>query len=235
MQPWMKHTFYVTVGGTLAFVGIMGFAHTPWGAPILALLHGAPGCPAGFDTADPNATETFRAQNLAARTESVPPAKAVPPTLGFELGRSTRADVAARTTAFQDQCRSARQDSVLLCSDIPSLDADGLPIAELHLQFDAQDRLVAIDLFRQPRPGAEAAQAVQRRGAALEPALGPPRSTHGNLDGAWLEQSPLRQAALEYAARGYTAHVSATNFGPRGIRVREQYQWADTTLASLTP
>jgi hypothetical protein len=41
-----------------------------------------------------------------------------------------------------------------------------------------------------------------------------------------LEDARFRRAAFEYRYREYLAKLSVTNFGGRGIKVREQYQWA---------
>src|SRR5262245_31056900 len=51
--------------------GIVGFAHTRAGRPLLAWLSGAPGCPVNHGQADPASIDAFRVQQLARRTGRV--------------------------------------------------------------------------------------------------------------------------------------------------------------------
>src|SRR5690606_13153525 len=137
-----------------------------------------------------------------------------------------RADVQAWATRAPADCRETRKGSVLSCS--APAGPNELPIEDLHLQFDAGDRLVAVDLFRSQGCEQDAIRHLQRLSRHLEGEVGPATATRGELSSDYLADS-YRRAAFEYRYRDYRAQISAPNLGARGIRVREQYQWAPSS------
>jgi hypothetical protein len=211
----------------LALLGLVAFAHTPAGRPLLAALSGAAGCPVSLDAGDPARIEAFRLQQLARRRGVLPEASHA--ALIFELGTTRKPEVLAWSQRVGAQCRATRSGSVLRCSDVPAQAlGQALPaprIDDLHLQFDPSDRLVAVDLFRVGASGSAALAWVDALDRELERRVGKATSEQGEHSGAYLSQRSLNRVARQYSYRNYVAEVSAMNFGTRGVRVREQYQW----------
>ena len=224
----LKVTAWVVGSVVVVFGGLIGFAHTKAGRPILAWLGGkgvTGGCPLGLDQGDPVAAEAFRVAELHKREGTAPVAH--PRALDFELGTSTKSDVQAWLAARGIQCKDERAGAVLKCLDFPADATSGLaPGSDLHLQFDAAERLVALDLMRPATVSAEAVAAFDTTTGALGRTLGAPSHASGEVSADWLGAEAMRRIAREYRFQGYVASVSATNFGSRGVRVREQYQWA---------
>jgi hypothetical protein len=217
MKQKLRIGLYALIGASFG-IGLIGFAHTPAGRPLLQALRGAPGCPVSLDQADPAKVEAFRVAQLERRDGSS--AAASHPALAWQLGQSRRSDVV--TTLGGADCRSARDDSVLRCKNLPESGDD------LHLQFDAQDRLVAVDLLRAPSDGPRALVVLERREQELQARVGEATSRSGQRNPAYLS-SILRRTASEFRYHRYLATLSAMNYGKRGIRVREQYQWSPSS------
>ncbi len=206
--------------GTIALlVGLIGVAHTPVGRPLLGLL--GRGCP--LDRVDPAAVERHRQAQLAAIAGEAEAAGA--PALGFELGVATKADVKAWIAKTGARCSEERQGSVIKCTEASVCDGQAklLPLADVHLQFDGQDRLVTVDLYRLQSEPSLAVDHVNGVTARLDREVGPATGRLGSLDAGYLAGT-LHQASIEYRYRHYQAEIRATNFG-HGVKVREQYQW----------
>lgn len=228
IHPIAKLVLKWTVALTVLFVAVMGFAHTPWGRPILGWFSGVPGCPLGFDDADPVQTEVFRTNILRKNTAGAAPSRATP-ALAFDLGRSTRADVETWAKSLGLACESKRQGSVLNCPNASAADTASPPIDELHLQFDPQGTLVAVNVFRKETKGPSAVAFMTERVSGLQQQVGPPTKADGKLDASWLDGGAFHVARQEFRYKDYLAVVSATNMGARGVRLREEYQWAAAT------
>jgi len=217
--------------GLLGVTGLIGFAHTKAGRPLLNALRGAPGCPVNLDGASPAEVETYRAGRV--RLEQGTGTAASHYALGFELGKTTRQQVVAWTESQHIACKGIRKDSVLSCSEVPTdpVDPTAPKIEDLHLQFDANDHLVAIDLFRVGVASAPAIEYLKSLEKHLDAAVGPPTNHLGIANAAPSDLShQFQMSGAEYHYKGYVAEVSAMNFGKRaGVRVREQYQWAPAT------
>jgi len=203
--------------------GLIGFAHTKAGRPLLALLGG---CPVSLDNADPAAVERYRIEQL--RTHAGTQPATAHPALGFELGRTTRTDVERWAADRGAECEDKRNGSVLSCrSVIGERTASGCAphVSDLHLQFDAEGRLVAVDLFRST-PDAETAIAhLEHQSRDLDGRVGPASQKSGELDADYLSAAPFRRAAREYRYSDYLAKLSVMHYPGGGMRVREQYQW----------
>ncbi len=192
---------------------LIGFAHTPWGRPLLARLRGAPGCPVLQDL-DPEKVERTRIDFAKKRAGMArAPAR---PALGFELGKSRKAKVSAALEQRGAECTNARKDTALECK---------AGAEDLFLQFDGAGRLVAVDVFRTPPSSGEAIARLNAIETNLEQVIGPPTARRGSARAEYLQAQPFRQVSLEYRYSDYVGRVSATNFGASGLRVREQYQW----------
>lgn len=208
-------------GAALLSTALIGFAHTQAGRPLLALMTGAPGCPAGLDEQDPVRVEAFRIEQLGKHTGSV--AAGSHEALGFVLGASLRSDVNRWVEQRSASCEEKRQGSVLRCLNVAT-ESEG-KIADLHFQFDAEQRLVAVDLFWDAGSGERGLARYEAATALLHSRVGPSTGHSGTPSARYLEAGYLRRVASEFNYERYVAKVSATNFGSVGVRVREQYQW----------
>ena len=209
---------------------VIGVAHTPWGRPLLKLpllssMASRAGCPVG--TIEPAAFEQVRRIKLKGDVGS-DDAKARP-ALAFTLGEARRADVERWSKAQNADCKTGQVASVLECDEVTL--GSGPTITRLRLQFDEQERLVSVDLFR----SAGAAEALVLRfdelGRELEQKVGPATKTVGDATVAFMQKSPLQTAVRQYSYRDYVAKATLLNMGKRGLKLREQYQW----LQSLAP
>lgn len=199
-----------TAAGLLGVTGLIGFAHTPTGRPLLALLGVVPGCPVLANLDPLKAQESRRTWVARKAGKGLAPAR---PALGFELGRTSKTEV-TRVLANQGiGCQSVRKDSALSCKRGSD---------DLLLQFDGQDRLVAIDVFRTTDSSAEAVSLLDAVARDLSSKIGEATQTRGERTASYLDEARFRQVVLEYRYSDYSARVAATNFGS-GMRVREQY------------
>jgi hypothetical protein len=224
----LKRALLRTALGLTAFcavvTAVIGAAHTPWGWPLLKLpllsaLASHAGCPVG--AIEPADFEKVRRTKLRGDVGAEP--ARTHPALAFTLGESHRAEVERWTAEQNTTCKPGLVKSVLECSDIAARDAP--TITRLRLQFDEQERLVSVDLFRN---GGEPEAAVRRfvqLGNQLDTSVGPATSQVGTPAVAFLKRSPFQTVARQYSYRDYVASVTLVNFGKRGLRLREQFQW----------
>lgn len=216
------------LGLPIALVAVIGFAHTKHGRFLLKYLPGMGACPLGYDQAlSPEALDAARAKSLLHVRGSA--ATSARPALGFHLEETRRADVDAWAAEHGVTCRSDENSALVpqsstRCRDVPRAALPGAPgdVAELFLQFDRHDRLVALRASRLGVSAADAASAFAVRDAELTAAVGAPTSKHGEPDAAYLT-APLRQLSSTYAFSNYLAEVRATNVGAR-INYDESYQ-----------
>lgn len=224
----LKWTLGVGLGVPLAFVGVVGFAHTKHGRFLLKYLPGMGACPLGYDQA-------LTGEKLdAARSAALLPFKgttAAParPALGFTLDETTRADVDQWSAEHGVRC-SADTGSALVpqhstrCRDVPRAALPGAmrDVGDLFLQFDSHDRLIAL---RASSAGVSADDAVAEYSSsdtALARAVGAPGTRTGVAEASYLAE-PMRQLSSRYAFSNYLAEVRATNVGSR-IVYDETYQ-----------
>jgi hypothetical protein len=210
----------------LGLFGVVALAHTALGRPLLGLLRGAPGCPVSLDAVDPAKLEAFRSRQLREHRGVLAPAGH--PALHFELGTTRRADVLSWQARTHASCRSLHKDTVLRCAGVPAaaLDQPGAStIDNLHLQFDQEQRLVAVDLFRAPGDSRSALHWLDTLDRDLTTRVGRATTTLGEWSPSFLEQHALQRVAREYRYLDYVAEVSALHLGDSKVRVREQYQW----------
>jgi hypothetical protein len=224
MRTWLK-ALLASGAVLLSLVGLVGFAHTQAGKPMLHWLAAQAGCPASFDTANAATVEAYRTRRLQKNAGTL--AANATPALGFELGVTSREQVAQWIQERGLSCEPLRQNSVLQCRDVD--DGAAPRIADLHLQFDTRDVLVAVDVQRQPVCSHEAVQRIKRLNASLSKSVGPATAKSGALNAEKLEQQRFASAGLEFRYRNYLAKLSASHLGQDGITVREQYQWVGSS------
>jgi hypothetical protein len=205
---------------SLSAIGLIGFAHTEAGRPLLQFIASSAGCPVDLEGGDPARVEAFRAEQMRELQGALAPKSR--PALGFELGAARRADVEAWAKTVGADCSLQRKGSVMSCRGVTASNAPA--INDLHLQFDEHDRLVAVDAFRAESCENDAVLHLQRTSADLEQRVGAATRVDGKLTSAYLAKD-YRRSAFSYHYEGYVARISATNLGARGVRVREQYQW----------
>jgi hypothetical protein len=218
-------------------LGTIGFAHTRMGRPLLGWLHGAPGCPALNAQVPPARVEAFRIAELERRRGEN--AAGATPAMSFTLGTTTRKDVDAWIAARAASCSSERADSVLRCTRVDTESTtheeplpDAVPIEDLFMQFDPSGRLVAVDALRRGRTTDAAVDYVKALALYLEKTVGPATKPGAEPSAAYLDGHPFDRFASEYRYVNYVAEISAMNFGRRGVRVREQYQWLPSAAAT---
>lgn len=196
--------------GLLALTALVGFAHTPAGRPLLALLGAAPGCPV-LANVDPIKAQENR-QAWVAKKAGNQPAPAHP-ALDFELGRTLQPEVTQSLAKQGTTCSLTRKGTALECTGGQE---------NMVLQFDGTQRLVAVDVFHHPRTSESALVLLNDAERGLTAKLGQATHERGERSASYLGEQRFRQVALEYRYSDYTARVAATNFGD-GLRVREQY------------
>lgn len=212
--------------GAAAFLAtaVIGVAHTPWGRPLLKLpflsaLAQRSGCPVG--SIEPAAFEAVRQAKLAGDVGEAP-ARAHP-ALGFTLGQTQKSDIERWATSTKASCKAGLVASVLECENVTSMGAP--PITNLRLQFDAQERLVGVDLFRADAEGSALVGRFQALQRELDQSVGPATSNVGTPTLDFVKKSPLQTVVTTYGYRDYVATAMLLNFGKRGLRLREQYRW----------
>ncbi len=231
----------------LAFVALMGVAHTKPGRPLLALLFGAPGagaagraggCPLGFDQGggDPARREAGRLRRAEGlRGEGKASGR---PALGFALDATTRAEIEAWAAKAGVSCVEPAAPlfgADLDCSNVASgrlhRDASALDARSLWFQFDEAGLLVGVRAARYtPDPGAAAAAlgaGVERLGREA----GAPARRRGEPSAEYLAAGLLRQARVEFAFQDYFAAATATKLGQNEYVVVDEYR----SLAGRSP
>lgn len=206
-----------------AFVGVLGFAHTEHGRPLLRYLPGmGSSCPVQTTAMAPTERDRVRVETLASvRGEQSAGTSAA---LTFELGTTGRSDVVAWAIAHSIECR-LEPSSALRCTDVPA-DALGTGMAtdDVAFAFDAGDRLVAVDTSSRVADAETAARFVDRRTTALRSALGEPSQLAGEPTAAYVGRGALAQFSAEFRRAELRAKVIATNLGRGRFTVRELYQ-----------
>jgi hypothetical protein len=208
-------------------LGVTGLLHAPFARPLLARINGKAGvCPV-LVGASPQALEEHRAaavKPLGEKTATRAPTRAA---LAFTLSTTTRADVAAWTAAQHLGCKDEIAGTALRCTDVDpkALDDGAVPIDDLFFVFEPSGKLVALDVMHRGASAEDASKLLDDAATRLVRVLGaPPTSTSGDRTSTYLTSAPMVQSGLEYRFRDLAVDVSATNFGDRGVIVREQYR-----------
>lgn len=213
----------MALGGVLVLAtAFIGFAHTKWGRPFLALMTGAK-CPIGMDASlTPKDRDAARTQALASQWgQGAAPSKVA---FGFVLGTTSRADVEVWATKNALTCKQKRAGNNLVCDGFPAaqLDGPGGNPDSARLIFDASDKLIGVALMRSSLDAEQAASAWSQRAASLAETFGAPTSARGEGTAAFLSSGPLRQADLEYRFADASVALRATNLGGGRVSLTEQ-------------
>jgi hypothetical protein len=207
----------------LGAVGVVGALHLPGGRGLLAR---AGGCPVAGSHATAALVEPARHAALASqRGAADAPAR---PALGFELDRTTHADVMAWAAREHVACEDAR-DGLVQCSGVPAATLGagaGDAVEVLSLGFDTHARLVNLSTLRSHLTEQAARATLHDVASRLEAQIGPPAS--GAADTSRLaEVGAASLTSLRYRYRDYFAEVVAMRAGEgsEGV-VREHYMSA---------
>jgi hypothetical protein len=225
----VKRALASILGLGVAFTAVMGFAHTKPGRPLLMLIKGSRvargACPLGYDVAATPEQKAAARRRFAATHAGAERAMSRP-ALGFDLDRTTRADVQAWAASHSIACRAPRSGPDLDCADVP---ASALPepyrgatIASVWMTFGARDTLTSVTVVRRDR-SAEAISAAFRGLASLLAREAGRGMQSGDSSATTLGSGLLRQASAEYRFRDYYALARATNMGD-GFALTEEYR-----------
>jgi hypothetical protein len=217
----LVRTGAIIAAAAASVTAAIGVLHLPVARPLLALVAKTAGCPIDLKGGDPVALERFRIENLRQRAGDTPARSA--PALGFELGVSTRSDVLVWLGSESENCESVAQGSALTCEAVKRPGEAG--IDSLYVRFDESARLVALDLFRAGDSVDGALAHFARVDRTLGERVGPRTDARGEPHAPYLAAGPYRRVASEFRYKNYVASLSAMNFGSRGVRVRETYQY----------
>jgi hypothetical protein len=221
----------------IAFTAIMGFAHTPKGRPLLALMGRAMGahsgssgakCPLGFDhNKSPQEKEVERQRFAVAH--GGPGHAPARPALGFQLDTTTRSDVTAWASAHGVSCSVPKSGSDLDCSNVagsalPTPDPTGIGYQSIWFTFGTGDRLIATVGIRQDGRANEMSTAFVGVVNDVTREAGTPTKTQGDPSPASLASGALYQASAEYRFHNYFAVARVTNMGAKGFVLTEEYR-----------
>jgi len=227
-RPVLKSVGVVS-GCVVLLIGVIGFAHTPAGRPLLGAMGRAfrkGACPLGYDrAATPQAREQMRASFARShRGQLVAESR---PALGFELDRTSRAEVLSFMAARGVTCQPATAMADLICPAVPGgvLAADfqlGRSL-ELWFNFGTGDKLIAVIATSREADARQISAAFSKVTDKLAREAGPATKVSGKGDAPSLAAGTLRQASSEFAFADYYALARATNMG-RDFMLTEEYR-----------
>lgn len=214
----------VVIGLPILAIGIIGFAHTKAGRPLLAYIPGMGKCPMGFGA------KLSPEQRDAALRTSLAPFKgsekaAARPALGFHLDTTTRSEVASWASDHGVACAPDRSGTQLKCKSVPreALSGAAYDADDMIFGFDSHDRLISVRAATEKLVPEDAVATVVAAENEVGAAAGPATSTSGARDASSL-RLPLGRASSSFRYADYRAEISATNVGQSRVRVIEQYQ-----------
>lgn len=218
-KPAWRRLWKVALGvvaAGLAFVAIVGFAHTKHGRFLLAYLPGMGArCPVGMDQ-KLSPVERDASRSLALQTvrgDGQSPSRSVD---GLELGQASTSDALAHETARGLSCEENATKSELRC-----LSSDKTSSALYLVNRDGK----VVSLQRQVTltDAGEAVSRFEQRSATLRQSLGAPTKSHGDATAVYLTGAALRQINAEHRFSDFRALVRATNVARGRFDVTESY------------
>ncbi|CAN5654113.1 hypothetical protein BH11MYX1_BH11MYX1_46960 [soil metagenome] len=211
MRPIVRTATKVVLGGVGLVLALGLVIHLP---PIKHWLgahghHGAGVCPLGYGT---------QAQHVA-----LAPSKARP-TLGFELGATTAAEIERWGQVHGVTCSEHHHGAQLDCEAVPSslLGDVAAPPAALSFSIDSAGAVRSIEVTRRGPQAAAITAAFDALSHELAAQHGAPIKQSGIATPEDLSRGALRQAMVEYRATDYRAVLRATNMGD-GFVLTEHY------------
>ena len=204
------------LGGITVVLGATAFLHTPHGRALL----GASACPWSGKAPSADKIEESRVKNSALLRGAAPSA-AQPAAYGFQIARSTRADVVAWGAKEHAQCADELGGAAMRCVFD---DAKPGEPSDVFYRFDPRGTIVGVDVMHEGTTVAEAASRVDTLADVVAKAAGPATTMRGLPARTHLNADYLSQSVAEFRFTDYAADISATNHGARGVVVREQYR-----------
>lgn len=203
-------------------VGLIGFAHTKAGRPLLRYIPGMGACPLDVATLTEDDRRRVRAEVLApfAGERAATDRRA----LAFELGRTTASDVTTWASSHGVQCSPGRRLE-LRCEEIPGAaieHASGFDV--VSFDFDDTGALVAIEGSAILDTADGAAAWIADRDRALQTRMGDPAIRTGESVAGDVSRGLMSQISREYRGSDVRAKVAATNTGRGRFAVREYHQ-----------
>jgi hypothetical protein len=228
MKRALARALAIGIGTTTLLLGVVGFAHTSTGRPLLAaatrMAHG--GCPFGYDKPMTPA-QRERARLGFAATHRGELRAASRPALGFTLDHTTRAEIVAQMAKHGISCVAAKGLSDLTCNQVPSAALEGItpyaPPRNLWLTFGTKEQLlsvIAVSRAAEAQPISDAFVATQ---STLDQHAGAVTTASGSADSRALAAGALRQASAEFRFSNYYALTRATNLG-KSFMFTEEYR-----------
>ncbi len=209
----------------VATVGLLsaavGFLHTPAGHPLLMRLAGVGGCPVGkASAADVDAVRSA----VLAKDKGAHPAPSRP-ALGFDLDRTTVADVRVWRERAGASCTEYRDATLMLCRDVP--EARAFPatparasrgvMTEISFGFSLDGKLTSVATLYTGRAGDEASRMGEATEADLAVSLGPAHQRAGSF----AERGSV--ATLSYRFSDYAVDVTASEVSGSRHVLRESF------------
>ena len=218
------------IGGSALFlVGLIGFAHTPTGRPLLGAVgraFGGKSCPLGYDrAANPRGRERERVRFASvhrgqARADSRP-------ALGFALDHTSPAEIASFMKSRGITCRASTAVADLICENVSG---QALPegfraqtVRDLWFTFGIDKQLITVVAVSRSATAPQASAAFTDVTGAIASQAGPATRTIGESDAQSLGAGSLRQASSEFAFADYYARTRATNMG-KDFLLTEEYR-----------
>lgn len=211
-----------TCGVVLLGVGLIGFAHTKAGRPLLRYIPGMGACPLDVATLTEDDRRRVRAEVLAPLVGER--AATDRRALAFELGRTTAIDVSAWATAHGVKCAAGRRLE-MRCETIPAAAIDHTAgFDTVSFDFDDTGALVAVEASAVLETADGAAAWIADRDHALQGRLGDPAIRRGESVADDVSKGPMSQISREYRGSDVRAKVAATNTGRGRFAIREFHQ-----------
>jgi hypothetical protein len=226
-----RYAFTATLAAGVLFTGVVGFAHTAPGRPLLGVIgpllgmSGGGRCPLGYDVkATPAQRQAQRRQFATTHPGSTKARER--PAMGFVLDETTRGDVAAWATQHGVTCVVPKSGPDLRCENVPRASLpdheQGIALHSLWFTFGAGDTLIAAVGIRNDKSELVIGQAFSRVTHTVEEAAGP--ATKADGDPSALASGTLYQASAEYRFQDYFVVARATNMGSQGFMLSEEYR-----------
>lgn len=225
----VRNAVGVVGGSALFLVGLIGFAHTPAGRPLLGamgVVFRGKACPLGYDrTASPQAREQARIRFAASHRGQVRAESR--PALGFVLDHTSRAEVLSFMSSHGITCRTSTPAADLICENVSSQTLpDGLKanqIRDLLFNFGIQNQLISLVAMSRNETAPQVSAAFTEVTGVIGRRAGPPTHINGPGDPQSLGAGTLRQASREFAFADYYACARATNMG-KDFLLTEEYR-----------
>jgi hypothetical protein len=216
-----RKRLYVIGAAATSLLAFAVVVHTP-----LARKLGIGGCPWEGKPPSAEKLEDYRAKtaaNMRATTTA-----AARPAFGFELDRSTKADVMRWGGDKGLTCKEEVAGAAIRCTaEPPSTVTD---IEDAYFRFEPGGTVVAVDIVHAGTSVALAVERMKTLGASVQKAAGAePSATRGTPTEAHLGGGRSNQYALEFRFSDYAADITARNDADGSnagaeIVIRETYQ-----------